>query len=89
MLECIIINKFLRFKDLFSSTNFCIGILKAIIDVFAENMINLTALDSHRLPNGVKFMIGEDPDTSQAALDQARIRLTELGFKVEKIQNPQ
>ncbi len=65
------------------------GVLRDLSTIFAECGINLTAIDSHIVEEGVKFMIGEDTSTSDEALAQAKIRLSEKGFKVEQVKRKQ
>lgn len=62
------------------------GILHTVTGIFAQCGINLTALDSHVLDIGVKFMIGEDPQTETNTLEQAKLRLRESGFEIQEIQ---
>lgn len=66
------------------------GVLHRIIGIFLESGINLTAVDSHLVQgDGVQFMIGEDPNSSEAALLQAKGRLVKQGFGVEQIKRTQ
>lgn len=65
------------------------GVLRAVTGIFTEteNDINLTAVDSHVLDGGVKFMIGVDLDTDEQKIEDAISNLRELGFTVEEIRN--
>lgn len=60
------------------------GVLHTITGILAECGINLTAIDSHVVDGGVMFMIGEDPQTTAAMSNEAKIRLVESGFSVEE-----
>ncbi len=60
------------------------GVLATIASVFAENGINLTAIDNRPPNGGVTLMIGVDRNTDQISLNQVIIRLKELGFILQE-----
>lgn len=63
------------------------GLLFRILKPFADNDINLNAIDSHKHNSDIRFEIGIDSTTSKVSIDKVSAILRAEGYEVTVISN--
>ena len=64
------------------------GLLRELLLPFEEQSISLTAIDSHKLKNGIKFELGIDETTATPKSIMATVAaLKQMGYSVTEISN--